>query len=135
MATKTTVYGKTLTLTIGGTQIDNLLTNGLTQTRDTRETTTKDSNDEEEHRPTIKRRMLPFTGLYTEAATVGPVDLQNAYDNGTVLSWVYGTGVGGTHKWSGSGTVTKLDFEAPHDGNVGFSGEIKPTGPVTFATY
>lgn len=135
MATKTTKYGRNLVLKINGTQIDNLLSNSFSQSRDTRETTTKDSADNEESVPTIMRRNISFTGLASEASTNGGfVTLQNAYEGGTTLSWVLDSSTGGDHKWSGSGHITKLDFDAPHDGNVGFSGEIKVTGVVTFGT-
>lgn len=134
MATKTVKYGRLLTLRLGGTALDNLMSNGLGQSRDTRETTTKDSADEEESLPTIKRRSISFSGLASESATVGYEELQGWYDNGTTLSWKLGTGTGGDRFHSGSGHITKLDFEAPHDGNVAFTGEIKVTGVVTFGT-
>lgn len=136
MATKTVKYGRPLTLRIATVQIDNLMTNSFSQSRDTRETTTKDSADNEESVGTIRRRTVSFTGLASEASAQGAgfVALQNAYDSDSFLSWKVGSGTGGDHFWSGSGTLVKLDFEAPHDGNVEFSGEIKVTGVVTFGT-
>lgn len=134
MATKSALYGRLLTLKIGGVQIDNLLTNSLSQTRDTRDVTTKDSEDWEESQPTIRRKTIDFTGLTSQAATTGYVELQNAYDNGTTGTWKYGTGLAGAKYWSGSGHIVKLDFQAPHDGNVEFSGSVKLTGVITFGT-
>lgn len=136
MASSTVAYGRNLVLKIGGVTIGNLDNSGLTQSRDSRETTTKDSADEEEVVPTIKRRNLPFSGKFTETAAAGGglVTLQAAYDNGTVLSWQLGETTPGTHKWTGSGFLLKYDIDAPFDGNVTFQGEIKPTGPITFGT-
>ena len=136
MATKTVKYGRNLTLKIGGTQIDNLDSNGLSQSRDTRETTTKDSADNEESVGTIRRRSISFSGKASEASAAGAgfIALQNAYDSDSFVSWELSSATGGDRKWSGSATLTKLDFEAPFDGNVGFTGELKVTGVVTFGS-
>lgn len=136
MPTKTVKYGRNLTLKIGGTQIDNLQTNGLSQSRDTRETTTKDSSDNEESVGTIRRRSISFGGLASEASAAGAGfrAMQNAYDSDSFLTWEISSSTGGDSKWSGSGTLTKFDIESPFEGNVGFSGEIKVTGAVTFGT-
>lgn len=136
MASKTVKYGRLLIITMNGTQIDNLVTMGLTQSRDTRETTTKDSADDEESVGTIRRRNISFSGYASEAssANAGFVALQNAYASNSFVTWKITSNTAGEHYWSGSGTLTKLDFDIPHDGNFGFSGEIKPTGVVTFGT-
>lgn len=137
MASKTVEYGRNWVLKItGGTvQIDNLTTNGYTQARDTRETTTKDSADDEETEVTIKRRTVPFGGLVTEASSSGNfAALQGLYTNGTVVTYKFGNTTAGTHYWSGSGRITKLDVEGQHDGNVTFTGEIRVTGSDTYGT-
>ena len=69
MATKTTKYGRTMTFKLANVQIENLRGKGLSQSRDTRETTTTDSSDDEESVPTIKRRTIPFDGLISDGAT------------------------------------------------------------------
>jgi predicted secreted protein len=139
MPTKSVKYGRLLTLrfALSGTpvQVDNLTTTAYNQSRDTRETTSKDSADNEESVGTIRRRTIPFTAFASEASTTGGfVYLQNAFDSDTFLSWKVGSGEAGAHFWSGSATLVKLDFSAPHDGNVECSGELKVTGAVTFGT-
>lgn len=136
MPTKTTKYGRLMTFKLAGTTIENIRGKGFNQSRDTRETTTVDSADDEESQPTIKRRTIPFDGLVSDAATAGAgyIALQNAYDNGTTLSFEIAGPNGGDKKWSGSGHITKLDFGMPYDNNVEFTGELKVTGPVTFGT-
>ena len=121
---------------IATVQIDNLRTNSLSQTRDARETTTKDSADDEESVGTIRRRTIAFTGLASEAssATSGFIALQNAYASDSFVSWKIGSATTGEKFWSGSGTITALNFEMPYDGNFEFSGTIKVTGVVTFGT-
>lgn len=136
MASTTVEYGRNFIIKIGNVQIGNLDSTGLSQSRATRDTTTKDSADDEEHEVTIKSRTIPFAGKFTESAVSGGgvATLQAAYDNGTVLAWRLGNTTPGTHYWSGSGRLTKYDFEAPYDNNVTFQGEVKVTGPVTFGT-
>lgn len=136
MATKTTRYGRLMSLKIGGVTLENLRTKSFTQARDTREVTTADSADNEESVATIMRRNISFGGLYSEAVTsgAGVVALQSAYESGAPVTWSIEGSAGGDRKWSGSGTITKLDFEMPYDNNVEFSAELKPTGVVTFGS-
>lgn len=136
MPTKTTKYGRLMTFKLATVTIENIRGKSLSQSRDTRETTTVDSTDEEESVPTIKRRTIPFDGLISDGATSGAnyVAMQNAYDNGTTLAFEIASPTGGERKWNGSGHITKLDFDMPYDGNVTFTGELKVTGPVTFGT-
>lgn len=136
MASKTVEYGRNWLLKItGGTvTIDNLLTSGLNQAVEQRNTTSKDSANDKEFVPTIKSRTFPFSGLTTEASGSGnKAALQGLYDNQSVITFAYGPTAQGTYKWTGSGYMTKLDFDAPHDNNVLFNGEIEATGLVTFA--
>lgn len=136
MATKTTEYGKNWVLKIanGATQVDNLTTTGFTQARDVRDTTSKDSADEEESEVTIKHRTLPFSAWVTEATgAANIVTLQGLFDNGTVIVYRFGPTTPGTHYWTGSGRLTKLDLDGPFDGNVTLEGEIRPTGTVTYS--
>lgn len=136
MATKTTEYGKNWVLKIvaGATQVDNLTTNGFTQARDVRDTTTKDSADDEESEVTIAHRTIPFSGYVSEAAAAtSVVTLQGLYDNKNVTVFRFGPTAAGTHYWTGSARLTKLDIDGPHDGNVSLEGELRPTGPVTYS--
>jgi len=136
MATKTTIYGRNFNIKINTVTIENVRAKDFTQARDTRETTTADSADNEESVATIMRRVLTFGGLASEAATTGAgfIALQGFFEAGDPISWELSRTTGGTRKWSGSATVTKLDFDSPYDGNVEFTCELKPTGVVTFGT-
>jgi predicted secreted protein len=134
MPTKTTIYGRNFNLKINTVTIENVRAKGLTQARDTRETTTADSADNEESVATIMRRGLTFGFLASEGTTTGAgfIALQGFYEAGDPVAWELSRATGGTRKWSGSATLTKLDFDIPYDGNVEVSGELKPTGVVTF---
>jgi predicted secreted protein len=136
MASTTVEYGRNFVLKIGNVQIGNLDGNGLNQSRDTRDTTSKDSADYEEHEVTVKRGTIPFNGKFTESAASGGgvITLQAAYENGTVLAWRLGNTTAGTHYWSGSGRLVKYDFDAPSEDNVVFEGEVKITGQWSMGT-
>lgn len=137
MASKTVEYGRNWLLKIAGgnTQIDNLLTTGLNQSTEQRNTTTKDSANSKEFVPTIMASTFPFTCLVTEASSSGNIAaLQALRDNQSVIVFAYGPTANGTHKWTGSGYITKLDFDAPFDNNVVGNGEIESTGLVTYGT-
>jgi predicted secreted protein len=136
MPTKTTIYGRNFNLKINAVTIENIRAKGFTQARDTRETTTADSADNEESVATIMRRNVTFGGLASEGTTAnaGFIALQGYYEAGDPVSWELSRTTGGTRKWSGSATLTKLDFDLPYDGNVEFTGELKVTGVVTFGT-
>lgn len=135
MSTTNPLYGKLLVLLNNGTQITNLLSNDMNFQRAMRNVTTKDSGDWEESRPTIKSASLPFSGLISEDAAEGFEELYSDLDNGVPCMWVWGTGVTGAPKWSGSGFLQSLNFKAPFDGNAEFDGELKVTGLVTKATF
>ena len=71
MATTSPLYGKTLTLRMGGTQVTNLKANGLELGRDMRDVTTKDSGDWREVRPKFKNGSISFSGLLSMSAAKG----------------------------------------------------------------
>lgn len=135
MATTSPAYGRLVTLKFGGTQIINLKASDLSQTRGSRDVTTKDSADDEESRPTIKGRTFGFSGLLPNGGpnALGPT-LQTAYDGGTIGLCNYGSNLSGEANWSASGFLTGLNFKAPHDGNVEFDGTFKVTGVTTYST-
>ena len=135
MATKNPAYGRLVTLKFGGTAILNMKASDFTQTRATRDVTTKESSDNEESRPTIASRSFSFSGIMPNG---GPNDsggaaLQTAFDAGTIGTCLYGSGLAAEPSWSASGYLTSLNFKAPHDGSVDFDGAFKTTGVLTYA--
>jgi predicted secreted protein len=142
MATVDPKYGKDFILKIGTggspTQITNLLTNGISKSRDERDVTTKNSTGNwKEFRVTYKNAEIKFEGLTTEEAvgvnTYG--DLEDFWNDGTEIDWEYGTGVSGSRKESGKGYIMSIDRDDPQDANSTFSGTVKVTGEITVATY
>ena len=134
MATTNPAYGRLCTLKFSGTQIVNLKASDLTQARAMRDVTTKDSADDSESRPTIKKRSFSFSGLLPNAGpdTLGPT-LQTAYTNGTIGLCNYGSNLTAEGNWSASGFLTALNFKAPFDGNVEFDGTFEVTGALTYS--
>ncbi len=135
MATTRPAYGRLVTLKFQGTTILNLRASDLSQKRGSRDVTSKDSNDDEESRPTIKARTFSFSGIMPTDGpnAVGGPALQTAYESGTIGTCLYSDNLSGSPSWSASGFLTSYDVKAPYDGNVEFSGEFKVTGVVTFS--
>ena len=130
MATTSTAYGKEVVLKFGGTTVINQTNSSLKQIMAMRDVTTKDSNNSKESRPTIKSRTFDIKGLLPQYSTAFST-YQAAYAAGTIGAWQFGSGFTGEPYWSGSGYFTALNFDAPQDGNVEYSGTIEVTGDVT----
>lgn len=128
------VYGKNLTLKLGGTQITNLRANGIDLGRDMRDITSKDSADWREVRVRFKNGSISFSGLMAEAAAKGFEEIYDIWDAGSIAVWELSSSTPGDTKYSGSGLVTSLKFDAPYDDNVEFSGQIDITGTITKGT-
>jgi predicted secreted protein len=142
MATVDPKYGHDYVLKVGSTsttdQIDNLLTNGISRSRDTRDVTTKNSTGNwREFKVTYKNAEIQFEGIYTEDAT-GIVSfgvLEGYWDDAIEIYWEYGSGVTGSRKETGRGYIISLERNDGQDDNSGFSGTIKVTGDVTVGVY
>lgn len=140
MPTTSPAGGKALTLRLGltstATVITNLVSHSSSKSKDTREVTTKASGTHKEYLPTFSDKTFDFSGLYTDtASTMGYEDLESAMDAGTLIYWEEGTGTSLSPKRTGTGYIVALDREAPHDGNVEFSGTIQNTGDPVVAAY
>jgi hypothetical protein len=134
MATKDTLYGRLTVVLKNNVQIDNLISTGLKQATGTRNVTTKDSNDMDESRPTIKSQTVDFKFYASNVSTANFEALQTSRDNKTIEVWKYSTGVSGSKYWSASGFITALDYDAAHDGTLEGTGTVQLTGDVTFGT-
>lgn len=134
MATKNTLYGRLTVIFQDGTQLDNLISTGLKQSRATREITSKDSLDDFESRPTVKKRSMDFKAYASNTSVSNFEQLQAAYENGTTQVWKFSTGVSGSRYWSASGHVTQADLSATHDGTLELDGSVEITGAMTFGT-
>lgn len=134
MATKNTIYGRLMVIFQDATQLDNLISTGLKQSRAQREITTKDSNDEKESRPTIKSRSMDFSAYASNTSTSNFEQLQAAYDAGTINVWKFSSAVNGSKYFSASGYISDLNYKADHDGSLEVEGTIEITGALTFGT-
>ena len=131
MGTIATAYGKEVKLTFNGTTITSQTSSDFNQSMANRDVTTKDSINDKESRPTLRSRTFSLNGLLPQyQAAISTY--QNAYTNGTIGTFQYGSGFTGEPYWSGSGYFTALNFKAPQDGNVEYSATIEVTGAVTF---
>ncbi len=132
MATIATAYGKEVVLKFNGTTITSQTSTDFNQSMAMRDVTTKDSINDKESRPTLKSRSFSVNGLLPQyQAAISTY--QNAFTNGTIGTFAYGSGFTGEPTWSGSGYFTALNFKAPQEGNVEYSATVEVTGAVTFA--
>lgn len=141
MATLTTVSGKTLTIKIDSTStvksIKNLRSRSLSSTTDMVEVTTADSGTHKEYVAEFQDLTFDFAGLATEETDAGLVtsELLALKIAKTSIYWEWGTGVSGTPKITGRGTINDFSIDSEYDGEVEFSGAIQNSGDPTFTTY
>ena len=136
MATTAPLLGKSLTVQIGSTVITNLTSNSLDMSTDMVEVTTKSSGTHKEYLPNFQDLTLEAEGIYTKtASSLGYEDFLTSKLAGTSVSWVWGDGVSGAPKLSGTGYLTSLTVDAPMDDVVTFSLSIQNTGDPVNGTY
>jgi len=110
-------------LTIGGKRnVD------MARTLGTADTTSQDSNNNEEHVPTIKSTTFDFSGVIDEANNVQD-ELEEMHDNRVQKNIKFLSAGGGS--WTGKATLTEFSISAPHDGEVTLSASLKLTAAVT----
>ncbi len=131
MATERPAYGRLFAIKFNGVRIINLKSSDLSQSKATRDVTTKQSNDNEESRGTIASRSFSFSGLMpgNGLGSSGGAALDSAYTNGTIGMCEF---TDENLSWAASGILTALNFKNPYDGNVEFDGTLKLTGVVAF---
>lgn len=132
MGTIATAYGKEVKLSFAGATVTSQTSTDFNQSMAMRDVTTKDSINDKESRPTLRSRNFSVTGLMPQYQAAIST-LQNAFTNGTIGAFSYGSGFTGEPSWSGSAYFTALNFKAPQDGNVEYSGTLEVTGAVTFS--
>ncbi len=130
--TESPAYGRRISIKFNGVRILNLKGSDLSQSKGTRDATTKESNDQEESRGTITGRTFSFNGIMPATGpndVAGPA-LEDAFQFGTIGTCVYGDE--GAVNFSASGFLTALNFKVPYDGNVEIDGTFKITGVMSF---
>lgn len=120
-----------LYITIGGVDIPVGCTtsDGISESTDALETTTRDNNGWSTSRPTIQRYSIPISGI----VQLDDVDsgnnlfsyrkLRELKRSRTIFDWKQKT-LNGWYVDSGKGWISDISFEAPAEGEITFSANI-----------
>ena len=100
------------------------------------ETTCKDSGANAEYQPGAKSWTASLTGNADWSATNGVEELFTSWSDQSSVAIVFGDGVTGNPKWSGSAYITSLNINSSgNDEAVTFDVELQGTGALTKGTY
>lgn len=131
------INGTTLVVTIGGTAVScETDTSSMNLTRDMIETTCKDStNANKTYIPGEKDATIDVTAAYIMTpAGEGFEDIFAAWDNGTEITWTWGSTTIGDKSYTGSGLISESSIEAPQNERSTYTFTIQVTGGVTEVT-
>jgi len=120
--------GTIVSMTIGGTEINNLTTNSMSLTMGERQTSTKDDGGFDSFLPTRVSGTASGSILFDEAATYGYEEMWDAFIAGTVADLVYTTGVSAQKEYTTSAFFTELSREDPDSDNSSVSFSLRLTG-------
>lgn len=137
MPTTGVVNSKLMKISTGATPVAiTCQTNAeLTVTNGTRQTTCKDSGQWEEFLYAQTNWSLSGEALFSYDATNGAEDIYDIAAGQTTVNIVYGTGVTGDTKWSGTCLVTEWKVGSPtQNENVTVSYTLQGTGALTKGT-
>ncbi|MBW1612407.1 MAG: hypothetical protein JRJ57_00200 [Deltaproteobacteria bacterium] len=116
---------------VDSTKIANLLTTGFQRTKETRETTNKDTAGSKTFK--YKRGSATINGSahIDFAAGYGIDDLFEAMDNETELTVLLSTDVSGDSTYGGTALLTDLSADYPDDENSTYSFTMLVSGGLT----
>jgi predicted secreted protein len=130
--------GSLIVLELGTDKIIGLTNNTLDFTADEIETTSKDSTGKwKEFIQGEKGGTISFEARYDDQEDTGEVNfnkLFEAFEDGTVISIMFGTGVTGDRVVNASAFLTALSWTAPQNDASGVTGSLRITGVPTIVT-
>ena len=121
---------------VGGTKIEDITTNGLSSSNDTRQTTTKDSNGVHEYEYSFENNEISFEGFFNADSAYGYEELMDAKMAKTKVTFEYtfGSTAGTSLAYTGTAIITQLDQGAPMEDNMTFTGTLLVDGTMTKGT-
>lgn len=128
------IDGTDVVLSIAGTQVTALTSNGLEFTMNTRETSNKDSGTSATHLATKYTWSVSIEGLIRYDGTYSYEEILAAAQAGTAVAVIFGSLVSGNPQWSGNAIITGLSQSAPDADNNTFSATLLGTGDLTAGT-
>lgn len=128
--------GTSLIVQIGGTTVScQTDDNSLNFTRDMIETTCKDSTGSAKtYIPGEKDATIDVSAAYDMSATEGFSEAFANFDNGTEVTWVWGSTAAAEKSYTGSGYLSDLSISGPQNDRSTWSFTIQVTGEVTEQT-
>lgn len=134
MATTGILDGTLLVVKSGGNAISHATSMEFSRSTSTRNITTKDSGDYEEHAAQRHSWEVSAEGMVAYDATNGYEELATAMEAKSAVSLSWGTFVTGDPEYSGSAIITSLSKSGPLDDNSTFSVTFQGTGDITTGT-
>lgn len=100
------------------------------------DTTNKNSSRNSEHILGNRTFTIDFEAFHDSGASDGNLysskEVIEAITNGTNIDFIFGPdGTSGEYYISGSGDISNLSIDAPHNGAVTFSGTLQVNGAIT----
>lgn len=129
------INGTTLIVQIDGTPVScETDTSTMNMVRDTIETTCKDSaNANKTYIPGEKDITIDVTAAYVMGAAMGLDEIFDFWDNGTVITWTWGSTAAGETYYTGSGLISDISPEAPQNERATYSFTIQVSGGASKA--
>ena len=134
MATAGIIEGTNVIMKVGGTAVSHTTSNSVSLTKSTRDITTKDSGENEEHAAMRNGGSFTLDGMVADDATYGYSEIYAAIKAGTAVALTWGTFVVGDLEYSQSVIINSLDRDDPLDANSTFSVSGIFTGATTETT-
>ena len=128
--------GTALVVKIGGTAVSCQTDDtSLSLTRDMIETTCKDATGSAKtYIPGEKDATIDVNAAYIVDDANGFTSVFSDFDNGTEITWVWGSTVAGEKSYTGSGYISDLSVSGPQNDRATFTFTIQVTGEVTEQT-
>ena len=125
--------GTALLVRIDGTVVScQTDSSALNLTRDMIETTCKDAPEAAKtYIPGEKDATIDVTAAYIVDEANGFTSVFGTFNNGTLITWIWGSTAAGERAYTGSGYIADLNVEAPQNDRSTFSFTIQVSGPVT----
>ena len=135
MATTGFLNGTSMLLFVDGTAIGGTTSHSMSKSANMRDTTTKDSGAEEEVLPGLRSRSITFDGFVAWDASFGFEELDNLIENGTKVVLRFTADITGDAYFIADAFLESLDFDAPTEDNITFSGTFRVTGGMRRKTF
>lgn len=128
----TATRGSVITLKIGGTLFQGLVSKNFAGQTETEDATTQDSGGAKTHNAGDLSWTVGFKSLLDPSHTQGVQEVLNAWKNKTDVEVLIEGAAAGEPTIAGTGTITSCTLNADHGSTANCDGTITGKGQVTF---